>query len=127
VDARSEVARALAALDAFCAREPLSHDTEWRLRVALDEIVANIATHGARHGQPPRVELAFRRDGDRIEVVVTDDGHAFNPLAAPEPDLSASLEHRTPGGVGIKLLKSLIEDVRYERTDRNILTLRTRR
>jgi anti-sigma regulatory factor (Ser/Thr protein kinase) len=61
-----------------------------------------------------------------VEVTVADDGPAFNPLLQPEPDTTLPLASRQPGGLGITLIKSLMDDVRYERTDRNILTVRKR-
>ena len=125
-DAAAAVTRVGGAFDAFCAAERLPADVAWRLRVALDEIVANIVSHGGVPGSPPQVDVTFRRDGGRVEVVVADDGPAFDPLAKPEPDVTLPLDARQPGGLGIVLIKSLIDDVQYVRTTRNVLTLRTR-
>lgn len=117
------VTRVAGALDAFCATERLPPDVAWRLRVALDEIVGNITTHGAVAGRPPAIEVTFRRDGTRVQVTIADDGPAFDPLARVDPDVTLPLEARQPGGLGIALVKSLMDDVRYERTERNVLTL----
>jgi serine/threonine-protein kinase RsbW len=119
----TEVARAL---DAFCLAERLPDDVAWRLRVALDEIVANIVSYGAAEAQPGAIDVWFRRLGDAVEVRIADDGVPFDPLARPAPDTRAPLEQRRPGGLGIALVKSLMDDVLYERTTRNILILRKR-
>ena len=113
-----------AALETFCAAERLPEDTAWRLRVALDEIVANIVSHGATSDNPGAIDVWFRRDGDIVEVRIADDGVPFDPLQRPAPNLTAPLEDRRPGGLGIVLVKALMDDVRYERTTRNILSLR---
>jgi serine/threonine-protein kinase RsbW len=117
-------AQVAATLDAFCEAEHLPEDTAWRLRVALDEIVANIVSHGATSAKSGAIDVWFRREGDIVEVRIADDGVPFDPLLRPAPDLTAPLEDRSAGGVGIVLVKALMDEVRYERTTRNILSLR---
>jgi serine/threonine-protein kinase RsbW len=119
------VGQVAGALDAFCAAERLPEHLAWRLRVVLDEIVANIVAYGAR-GAAPGLDVWFRREGDLVEVTVADDGPAFDPLARPDPDVTLPLEARQPGGLGIALVKSLMDEVCYERTTRNVLTIRKR-
>jgi serine/threonine-protein kinase RsbW len=114
------------ALDAFCAAERLPEDVAWRLRVVLDEIVANIIAYGAPGTESSALDVWFSRNGAMVEVTVADDGPAFDPLSRPDPDVSLPLESRQPGGLGIALLKSLMDEVRYERTTRNVLTIRKR-
>ncbi len=120
------VLRATGALDEFCAAERLPADVVWRLRVALDEILANIVSYGHTAGRALDIQVTFRRDGGQVHITVADDGPAFDPLARPDPDVTLSLEARQPGGLGIVLVKSLMDDVRYERTTRNVLTLTKR-
>ena len=111
------------ALDTFCVEEGLPQEVAWRLRVALDEIVANIVGHGDRGGGGT-LDVWFRRDGDAAEVTIADDGPPFDPLSRPAPDVTLPLEARQPGGLGIALVKSLMDDVRYVRTTRNVLIIR---
>src|SRR5262245_3081288 len=110
------------ALDAFCAVERVPGDIAWRLQVCLDEIVANLVSHAAAGVQQPVFDVWFGRTGDVVEIIVADDGPPFDPLARADPDTSLPLDARQPGGLGIMLVKSLMDDVRYERTTRNILT-----
>jgi len=122
---RGATAQVVEALDAFCDAEEVPDEVAWRLRVVLDEIVANIITHGrAGSGLQPALDVWFRAESAAVEVTVADDGPAFNPLLQPEPDTTLPLAARQPGGLGITLLKSLMDDVHYERTDRNVLTIR---
>jgi anti-sigma regulatory factor (Ser/Thr protein kinase) len=123
VPAVASAPRAVAdALDAFCQAEALPDAVCWRLRVALDEIVANIVAYG---GANRSIDVSFRRSPDRAEVVVIDDGVPFDPLARMPPDVTSPLEARSPGGLGIALVKSLMDGVHYQRTDRNVLTVWT--
>ena len=118
------VGRVAETLDAFCREEGLPQDVAWRLRVALDEIVANIVMHGVGAGGDGTLDVWFQRDGDVVEVTIADDGPAFDPLSRPTPDVTLPLEARQPGGLGIALVKSLMDEVRYDRTTRNVLTIR---
>ena len=119
------ISQAAGALDAFCASERLPDEVAWRLRVALDEIVTNVVAHGSP-GQAASIDVWFSRKEGFVEIRVADDGPAFNPLARTEPDTTSPLESRQPGGLGIALVKALMDDVQYERTTRNILTIRKR-
>lgn len=113
-------------LDGFCAAEQLPQDVAWRLRLALDEVVANIVSYATPAGSSTEIDVLFRMDAGVVEVTVTDNGPPFDPLARPAPDVTAPLEVRQPGGLGIALVKSLMDDVRYTRTSRNVLTIRKR-
>jgi serine/threonine-protein kinase RsbW len=120
------VGRVAETLDMFCAEEQLPSEVAWRLRVALDEIVANIVAYaaGGPEGDDAMLDVWFRRDGDEVEITVADDGPPFDPLSRPAPDVTLPLEARQPGGLGIALVKSLMDGVCYTRTTRNVLTMR---
>ena len=124
VTGTAALAAAAGVLDDFCTAEGVPAHVAWRLRVVLDEVMANVASHGA--SGPGGVDLRLRRDGDVVEMQVLDDGPAFDPLARPAPDVTLPLDARQPGGLGIALMKSLMDVVSYERTTRNILTVRKR-
>ena len=60
-------------------------------------------------------------------LVLEDDGHEFDPLKAPEPDLDLPVEERVPGGLGIHLIHKLVEQMEYRRCGgRNRLTVKIR-
>lgn len=114
------------ALDSFCSAERLPKDVAWRLRVAVDEVLANVVVHGKTGDGPPDIAVQFRRDGNVVEVTIADNGAEFNPLWAAAPDLTAPLDQRQPGGLGIFLMKNLVDDVLYSHTTHNVITLRKR-
>jgi serine/threonine-protein kinase RsbW len=110
---------------AFAKASGLPQDAIWRLEVALDEVLSNVVRHGSAAGRVGLISVDLDVEGSRIEVVVTDDAPAFNPLEAQAPDASVPLEERPIGGLGIALVKSLMDEVAYERREgRNRLTLR---
>jgi serine/threonine-protein kinase RsbW len=110
---------------AFATASGLPKDAIWRLEVALDEVLSNVVRHGSAGGRVGPIAVDLDIEGPRIEVVVTDDAPPFNPLEVQAPDASVPLEDRPMGGLGIALVKALMDEVTYERRDgRNRLTFR---
>ena len=119
------VRQTLKEFEQFARARGLSDDLRRRFLVALDEVLSNVARHGGPSGGP--VQVDFKLTGDRLTVTVEDDAPPFNPLDAPPADTSSPLEQRKAGGVGIELVRTLLESVRYEHTGgRNRLTLTDR-
>lgn len=123
---------ALDALEALMAAHGLSKAVTWPAEVALDEVLANVVRHGLEgRAGTATVGLELRLDAGAeppvCEVVVTDDGPAFDPLRTPDPDTSLTIEERPVGGLGIALVRRLMDEVEYERRDgKNRLRLRRR-
>lgn len=94
--------------------------TGYSLKVVTDEIFSNIVYYsGAKNA-----EILFRNDTDTITLVFGDDGMPYNPLEAEDPDVTASAEERSIGGLGLFMVKKMAEDVRYEYTaGKNRLTV----
>jgi serine/threonine-protein kinase RsbW len=118
VDASQDGLRAAArALDRFEADQALAPESAWPVHVALDEILSNIVLHGSAGRTDTEIEVTFAlRSGD-LEVAVVDDGPELNPLTLPAPDTTAPLEDRQPGGLGVHLVRSLMDRVTYSRED----------
>jgi serine/threonine-protein kinase RsbW len=117
---RSFVAETAAALG---VSGPCAED----LILAVDESATNIIVHGYR-GQPGRIELQLDLQGDEFVARMLDDSPYFDPLQARPPDLTAPLEQRPAGGLGIYLCREFTDSLTYCRTPdgRNELTLRKR-
>ena len=108
------VRQALTQFDQFSRAQGLSDDLRRRFLVALDEVLSNVT----RHGGPPDglLHVDFKIAGNRLTVIVEDEAPPFNPLDAPQADTVAPLEQRKAGGVGIELVRKLVETVQYEHT-----------
>jgi len=93
------------------------------LELALEEWVVNLCKHAYRE-RPGAIEVAVRRGAHALVVELGDDGPPFDPTSAPPPDVEAPLDARRPGGLGILLIRRLLDGVGYERRGhRNVLTL----
>lgn len=95
------------------------------LKLAIEEIFTNIVRHGLKKEQIATVTIQLRIDEESVQVEICDTGKAFNPLTTADPDLDVPLEERKLGGMGIFLVKQLMDHVNYRRVGNiNILTLR---
>jgi len=84
--------------------------------LALEEIFMNVVMHGSEPDRTPWVEVCL--DGGAAESVtmtVEDDGPQFDPLSLPPPDLSAGLDQRPVGGLGVFLVRQMMDTVSYQR------------
>ncbi len=85
--------------------------------LALEEVFMNVVMHGTHPGQPvPRVTLRLSWDDGQAALVIEDDGPAFDPLSLPSPDLNAPIEERPVGGLGVFLVRELMDEVTYQHT-----------
>jgi anti-sigma regulatory factor (Ser/Thr protein kinase) len=111
-------------IDEMCALHSVPDDAHYHLNVALEEVVINAIKHGSCDAREDAIRVTMTLDGDEVRVTISDTGTPFNPLDMPPPDLSGDIAARPIGGLGIHLVRSLMNSVRYERRDgRNWLYL----
>ncbi len=92
--------------------------------LVLEELATNTIKYGYDDTAVHEILVRIIVDSDKLTVVFEDDGHPFNPLELPEPDLSSGLEDREPGGLGIYLVRKLADHMDYQRRDgRNYVTV----
>jgi len=110
---------------AFVSEQGIAADDAARILILLEELLTNLVKYGyPDRPEPGRAEIALALNGSRLEIEFIDDGCAFDPLAGPPPNLDAPLEERLIGGLGLHLLRSLSDVVRYERrNNKNVIRL----
>ena len=93
------------------------------INLALEEIVSNVMLY-AYPGKSGQVFVEFNRQKDAMVFTVSDNGVAFDPTQQAEVDTTLSVEERPIGGLGIHLVRQIMDEIRYERVEeKNILTL----
>lgn len=121
----SELARLSEFLAAFGDRAGLPEDVRGDLELALEEIFVNAATHGHPEGGEHAIAVRISLDGSVVTLVVEDDGVPFNPLEARLVDLDLPVTERGIGGLGIHLVKGVMDELEYARLEgRNRLVMR---
>ena len=122
-----EIPRLAEAVELFV--EPFSPSMKDMLAIqlALEEAVTNIIDHGYKAHAPGTRSFTVALsapEAARIRMVVTDDAPAYDPLARPAVNLDLPIEERPIGGLGVHLVKNLMQHAHYERRgNQNVLTL----
>jgi serine/threonine-protein kinase RsbW len=102
----------------------LAPDVVFNLNLVLEEAVVNIINYAYPQEQHESIYLSARLQKNTIVLVLTDTGKEFDPTLVPEADITLSAEERPIGGLGIFLIRQMMNEVRYERIDgKNILTM----
>lgn len=124
---RSEIARVNAAFGGFADAHALPASVRRSMLVVLDELLSNTIVYGfaGRAGGEVTVEAVLRTD--RVCVTLTDDGRPFDPFGRAAPDTALPVEERRIGGLGIHLVRHMMDEVSYHRlADRNVVVLTKR-
>lgn len=119
----AEHARLAAALSTWAEEQGIDPALATSFELAFDEILANVMSYAYDDAGEHAIEVACHWDGRTLRAEVVDDGRPFDPLAVSEPDVSASLDEREVGGLGLFLVRQLMDEVAYRRDgDRNRLS-----
>jgi len=103
-------------VDAFAAARGIGGEDVNRVLVAIEELVTNLVKYGYPGAAVPgSIVVTLRLDDDRLSVEIVDDGQEFDPFAQPPPDLDVPLEERSVGGLGLHLVRSLMEQTSHRR------------
>jgi anti-sigma regulatory factor (Ser/Thr protein kinase) len=109
-------------LRGFCIPAGLSDEEFGDVRLAVEEAVSNTIRHGYADREPHPILVRASLEGGALCVEIEDDARAFNPLEAPLPDVTLPVEEKSPGGLGILLLRSVADRVEYRRAEgKNVL------
>ncbi|HSB67061.1 MAG TPA: ATP-binding protein, partial [Anaerolineales bacterium] len=107
-----------------CATEAgLTESEVYAVELAVDEASTNIIEHGYGEECPSRIDITCEKISDGIKVVIYDDADPFDPTSIPEPELHVSLEEVKPRGLGIYLMRKMMDEIHYESNPDNGNTL----
>lgn len=83
--------------------------------LALEEVFMNVVMHGSSPGTVPRVEVSLMLADGGVVMSIEDDGAEFDPLTLPQPDVEAGIGERRVGGLGVFLVRKMMDAVSYQR------------
>jgi serine/threonine-protein kinase RsbW len=122
----NELERVVAAVDQLGLSPELVPD----VNVVLEELISNTIFYGLPEGAAPEslsIDLRMETKDGRLTLRLEDNGKAYDPLRAAPPDISGDVENRPVGGLGIHLVRSLMDGLEYRReADHNVMIM-TRR
>ncbi len=99
--------------------------TTMGINLALEEAVVNVMSYAYQPGTTGNVNIDAMANESRLKFIISDWGTPFDPTAEKEVDTTLSAEERPIGGLGIHLVRQIMDSINYERIDgMNVLTLR---
>lgn len=115
------------AVELFGEENGLSAKVVFQVNLALDELLTNTISYSYPEGGEHEILVQLMLEGDKnnLRIEIRDDGFAFNPLQKEEPDIDQDVDERPIGGLGIHLVRKMIDEIKYIREDeQNILVMR---
>lgn len=85
--------------------------------LAVDEACTNIIKHAYQYAPDKEISVSIVRNNGSFEIKIKDNGKNFNPEALRPPDLKQNLSHHRRGGLGVYLMKKLMDKVEYNFTE----------
>jgi anti-sigma regulatory factor (Ser/Thr protein kinase) len=111
----SELGGLSEAVREFLAQRGVSRTTLFTVELALEEVITNILKYADLAPGTGKIAVHLELASDRVTLVIEDDGRQFDPVQALEPDLGQRIEDRPIGGVGLCLVRRMVQLFRYER------------
>ncbi|MFA5849370.1 MAG: ATP-binding protein [Bacteroidales bacterium] len=94
------------------------------LNLVMEEALTNTISYGFEDDGSHTIEININKTGSLLTIIITDDGQEYDPTQKKDPDISLPAEERPIGGLGIFLIKKIMDSVHYKRMDnRNNLIL----
>ena len=112
-------------VSSFAEKMGFNKKSIMHIELVLEEIIVNIISYGYKNVKNGKIIVrCCRKEIKKIEILIEDFGVPFNLIKEKDPKIDLPIEEREAGGLGIFLVKQLMEDIKYERRDKkNILTL----
>jgi sigma-B regulation protein RsbU (phosphoserine phosphatase) len=112
-------------VDEVCETAGYDMSTTLKINLAIEEAVVNVMNYAYPNGVKGNVDIDAQINDVRLKFVISDSGTPFDPTAKAEVDTTLSAEERGIGGLGIHLIRQIMDTINYERVDgKNVLTLR---
>lgn len=130
VNALEELERLAELVEGFLDDNGLPRSLSYPINLCLDELITNTVSYGYPDTGSHEIRVSLEHGGETsgpawVRITVTDDGKPFDPFHdAPKPDITLDVESRPIGGLGVYLIKKLMDEADYRREDGfNVITL----
>ena len=108
----------------YCHENDVDDAACFDVQLALDEMISNTIKYGYEDQGIHKIQVRVGVQNQKLLLEIEDDARAFNPLEAPAPNLSLPAEERPIGGLGIYLMRAVMDQIDYKRTGtKNILRM----
>ena len=116
------------AIDVMAERDKWPEELVFKVKLVVEELGLNIIDHGYGNDDSREIEIRLSSEGGALTIEFIDEAPPFDPLSeTPLPDTSAGIEERPIGGLGVFLVREMMDDVQYVREgNQNRVTVVTR-
>jgi serine/threonine-protein kinase RsbW len=114
-----ELDRLAEAVEAFGQAHGLSPKLIYQIGLVLDELLTNTISYGYDDENEHGIEVSMAQEGKHLRFVLIDDAGPFDPLSAKSPDLDSPVDARRIGGLGVHLVRTIMDRVAYERVGKS--------
>ena len=112
-------------VEEVCEEAGLDMGTSMSMNLAIEEAVVNVMNYAYPPGTVGDIDIQAMANDVQMKFIITDSGKPFDPTTKEDIDTTLPAEERLIGGLGIHLVKQIMDSINYERTDgKNVLTLR---
>ena len=121
----SELKRVASFVEEIGRELQLGIELEMNLNLVIEEMVSNIIFYAFPEGTDALIEIMAESDGKELTFVLSDQGRAFDPTLMDDADVDTNPAHRQLGGMGIFIVKNIMNQVTYQRLEgKNLLTMK---
>lgn len=121
----SEISKLATFIGELSEELDLTPELNFNLNLVLEEAVSNVILYAYGEEKHKEISLMAKISDGNLVFVLTDSGKEFDPTKVPDADITLSAEEREIGGLGIYLIRQIMNKVEYQRIDkRNVLTMR---
>ena len=121
----SEISKLAVFIDELGEEMNLTPELIFNLNLVLEEAVSNVILYAYGKEEQKEISLVAYLSDNNLVFVLTDSGMEFDPTKVPDADVTLSAEEREIGGLGIYLIRQIMNTVEYQRIDgKNVLTMR---
>jgi anti-sigma regulatory factor (Ser/Thr protein kinase) len=106
-------------LQTFIERHAITEKDAFSINLVVEELFTNMVKYSG--GADRRIEIRLDKNDCRVNLQLTDfDSEPFDPASASKVDVNAPIEQRQPGGLGLHIVRTLVDDLRYELDERTL-------
>lgn len=113
----AELDRMSGFLAEFCEKQGLTGNLVLDVNLVAEEVVMNVILHGGQELGKENIRVSISADDTAVALTVEDSGIPFNPLEVPPFDVETPIEERGVGGLGVHLIRNLMDQVEYSNVD----------
>jgi sigma-B regulation protein RsbU (phosphoserine phosphatase) len=120
----TEIEKVIQRFNAFSDEQGLDVKIRREIKMVFDEMLNNIISYAFRQDKEHEIEIKIELTTNRLTMIISDDGVPFNPFGIKAPDIDLPLDQRKIGGLGLHLVRNVMDEVSYQRKiEKNVVTL----